>query len=198
MAEPKRVVSIEELTALVQAGSTRGPRPYLVAVDGRCGAGKTTIARALCEATGWPLVHADDFFLQPSQRTPQRYATPGENIDHERLEAEVLKPLRQGQPAVYRRFDCQVMAMGETLRVDGNPAGVVIEGSYTMHPSLRKYYDLMIFVTCDAYTQKARLVQREGQERFRMFAERWIPLEEKYFTADQVEQSADVVIDTSR
>jgi uridine kinase len=198
MAEPKKVFSIEELTRLVQASSARGPRPFLVAVDGRCGAGKTTIARALHEAAGWPLVHADDFFLQPQQRTPQRYAAPGENMDHERLEAEVLQPLRQGRAAVYRRFDCQVMAMGETLRVEGKQAGVVIEGSYTMHPSLRKYYDLMIFVTCDVRTQKERLVQREGQERFRMFAERWIPLEEKYFAADQVEQSADVVMDTSR
>ena len=50
-------------------------------------------------------------FLQPIQRTPQRMAEPGGNLDRERLIAEVLEPLRAGQQGSYRLFDCRTMAL---------------------------------------------------------------------------------------
>ena len=60
---------------------------------------------------GWGVVHLDDFFLQPIQRTPKRMAEPGGNLDRERLIAEVLEPLRAGQQGSYRLFDCRTMAL---------------------------------------------------------------------------------------
>ena len=39
-------------------------------------AGKTTIAAQMARQYGWGVVHLDDFFLQPIQRTPQRMAEP--------------------------------------------------------------------------------------------------------------------------
>ena len=65
----------------------------IVAIDGRCGSGKSTLAAALQEQYGYPVVHMDDFFLRSEQRTAERLATPGENVDHERFLAEVLSPL---------------------------------------------------------------------------------------------------------
>ena len=52
---------------LERAGRGEG---LLVALDGRCAAGKTTLARMLGERYGWPVVHLDHFFLRPEQRTP--------------------------------------------------------------------------------------------------------------------------------
>ena len=37
--------------------------PYIVAVDGRCAAGKTTFANEVAKITGSAVVHMDDFFL---------------------------------------------------------------------------------------------------------------------------------------
>ena len=42
--------------------------PLLVALDGRCSAGKTTIAAQMARQYGWGVVHLDDFFLQPIYR----------------------------------------------------------------------------------------------------------------------------------
>ena len=89
--------------------------PLLVALDGRCAAGKTTIAAQMARQYGWGVVHLDDFFLQPIQRTPQRMAEPGGNLDRERLIAEVLEPLRAGQQGSYRLFDCRTMALVPAL-----------------------------------------------------------------------------------
>ena len=76
---------------LVQAIRARlTDAPVLVALDGRCGAGKTTLARRLQTELGCRVFHMDDFFLRPEQRTAERLARPGENVDHERFLAEVL------------------------------------------------------------------------------------------------------------
>lgn len=167
-------------------------KPCIVAIDGRCGSGKTTLGTLLACDLHADLLHMDDFFLQEYQRTPARYAAPGENVDHERVE-EVLKQWRLHNPFSYQKFDCTQMALGETVSlVPGNI--LVVEGSYCMHPQLRKYYDFCVFVTIDPSAQKKRLLQREGKEKLAVFEARWIPLEEKYFAAFEPEKQADLVL----
>ncbi len=115
-------------------------RPVLLAIDGRCGAGKSTLARALGEKAGAAVVHMDDFFLRPEQRTPERFAEPGGNVDRERVLEEVLAPLRENRPAVYRPYDAHKPAMLEPVHLEPSPV-TIIEGSYSCHPALWNYYD---------------------------------------------------------
>ena len=68
--------------ALHQESISPEKTPFLVAVDGRCGAGKTTFAAFLQEKFGWSVLHMDHFFLRPEQRTKERLGTPGGNIDY--------------------------------------------------------------------------------------------------------------------
>lgn len=65
-------------------------RRTTLAIDGPCGSGKTTLAALLTQLYDCPVFHADDFFLRPEQRTPERFAQPGGNLDRERLREEVL------------------------------------------------------------------------------------------------------------
>lgn len=81
-------------------------RPLTLAIDGCCAAGKTTLALRLQQRYGCPVFLADDYFLQPHQRTPQRLSQAGGNMDRERLLQEVLLPLSRGEDVVFRRFDC--------------------------------------------------------------------------------------------
>ena len=124
--------------------------------------------------------HADDFVLRPEQRTPERFAQPGGNMDRERLEAEVLVPLRRGEAAVYRPFDCGTMTLRPPVTV--RPARLnIVEGAYSLHPSLEKYYDLSVFLDVTPETQRRRILSRNGAEWGQRFFERWIPLETAYF-----------------
>ena len=77
------------LLAAVDQLLTQG-QPVLVAIDGPCASGKSTLGAALAELYCCPLLHMDDFFLLPQDRTPERLAKPGENVDHERFDREVL------------------------------------------------------------------------------------------------------------
>ncbi|MBQ4050287.1 MAG: hypothetical protein IJD13_01520, partial [Oscillospiraceae bacterium] len=68
-----------------------------VAIDGSCASGKSTLAAALTERYDCNLFHLDDFFLRPEQRTPERFAEVGGNVDYERFQEEVLLPLKAGK-----------------------------------------------------------------------------------------------------
>ena len=59
-------------------------RCAFVAIDGPCASGKTVFAASLHERFGGNVLHMDDFFLRPEQRTPERFAEPGGNVDRER------------------------------------------------------------------------------------------------------------------
>ena len=173
--------------------SSSPSRPILIALDGRCGSGKTTLAAQLAEAFPDSLtVHTDDFDLPPAQRVPGGDHTPCANMDLARLRQEVLLPSAAGQPAAYRAYSCREGAFCPTQRLAPQPL-VLVEGSYSHHPLLADCYDLKVFVTCTKEEQARRLQAREG-ERYPNFVRRWIPLEEGYFAACQIETGADIVL----
>ena len=157
-------------------------QPILLAIDGRCGSGKTTLAEALREKSGAAVVHMDDFFLRPEQRTPERFAEPGGNVDRERVLEEVLIPLKENRPVVYRPYDAHKPVMLEPVHLEPSPI-TIIEGSYSCHPALWDYYDVRVFVDVEPVEQLRRIEARSGPEKLEAFKSRWIPLEETYFQA---------------
>ena len=170
--------------------------PFLIGIDGRCAAGKTTISEILSRKTGWPVVHLDDFFLRPEQRTPERYEEPGGNVDRERLLEEVMIPLEQHKAVTFQKFDCSCMKLGEAVSIPKADV-IVFEGSYALHPELRDHYHLRVFLDVDPEDQLERIEARSGKEKRAVFEARWIPLEETYFSFYQVASCADLTINTS-
>lgn len=81
--------------------------PLLAAIDGRCGSGKTTLGEYLKQVFDCNLFRMDDFFLQMEQRTPERLREVGGNVDYERFEETVLRPLLQKEQVCYQPcIDC--------------------------------------------------------------------------------------------
>ncbi len=182
----------------IRTAAAEAPAPrFLVAIDGRCGAGKTTFATALARELACTLFHMDDFFLRPTQRTPARLSTPGENIDHERFLDEVLRPLRNPmtEAVSLRRFDCTTRTLMSPVTVPLTSI-CLVEGSYACHPDLRPYYDLRLFLDVAPAIRQMRLLSREGETGLAVFNNRWIPLEEAYLTACCVREGCDHVLIT--
>ena len=185
----------------VQAVIERIERVYterervFVAIDGPCTSGKTTLATVLQRRFGGNVLHLDDFFLRPEQRTPERFAEPGGNVDRERFEDEVLTPLAAGKIAQYRPWDCHTGDFAASHNVE--PARLtIVEGSYSMHPALRGYYDLMICLTIDSGEQLRRLEARNPR-MLQRFIDEWIPLENRYFASTETRTAADMIVDTA-
>ena len=164
----------------------------VIAIDGRCGSGKTTLAGRLAARWDCTLLHADDFFLRPEQRTPARLAQPGGNFDRERFYAEALAPLLAGRDALYRPYDCHAGCLQPPVAAPLRPV-ILIEGSYCCHPDLWGCYDLHVFVTAPLDIRLARLARRPGVD-LAAFRTRWIPLEEAYFAAERLEERCDILV----
>lgn len=165
----------------------------VIAIDGHCGAGKTTLGVFLKDIYGASLIHVDDFYLQKHQRTAERYSQPGGNFDRERLEEEVLQPLQKGKPVSYHWFDCSTFSLSSDLIHLTNTQMTIIEGSYSMYPSLRKYYDCSIFVDIDPERQIERIAKR-NPDLLEDFRQKWIPLENTYFEAFDVQEACDLTL----
>lgn len=175
----------DKALALIQAAAKSHPH-LLVAIDGRCAAGKTTLAEALGATLNCPVIHMDHFFLRPAQRTPERLSEVGGNLDRERFIREVLTPLRAGEPFAYAPFDCKTRTLAPPVSVPAAPI-TLIEGSYACHPDLRDAYHLRFFLSVEPEEQIRRLRAREGEVRLAVFQTRWIPMEEAYFSHCRVE-----------
>lgn len=177
---------------LTAAAAQKGT-PAILAIDGRCASGKTTLANRLAGSWSASLFHMDDFYLQPAQRTTERLAEPGGNVDRERFLSEVLLPLTKGEPVMYRRFDCRSFTFDKEQIIRPNTIAIV-EGSYACHPELRAAYDLRIFLDIDPETQMQRILKRNGPECAERFRTRWIPLEEVYFRECRVRECCDYAL----
>lgn len=182
------------LTALMPL--VRSGHPAIIAIDGRCGSGKTGLAQLISDLFPCNVFHMDDFFLPFPLRTPERLSTPGGNVDDQRMREEVLTPLTHGKPVTLRSFDCHTGALRAPLEVPYRPLNLV-EGSYAHHPALRDCYDLTVFLTCSQEEQRRRLLVREGEAGLEPFLTRWIPMEERYFEALHIEQDSDLSVDTT-
>ena len=164
----------------------------LIAIDGRCAAGKTTLAETIKGIIPCNIIHMDHFFLRPEQRTKERFREPGGNVDYERFQEEVMLPLGRGEQFSYHVFDCKKMGFSSEIPVE--PCGLtIVEGSYSCHPSLWKFYDLHIFMDIDTEEQRERIRKRDGESAFKVFRERWIPMEENYFENCHVREQCECV-----
>lgn len=163
----------------------------VVALDGRCGSGKTTLAARLQKDLRCSVYHMDDFFLRPEQRTEERLSQPGGNVDHERFLEEVLLPLQGTQPITYRPYLCTQQRLGSPVTVGANRL-TVVEGAYACHPKLWAHYDLRVFLSVAPDEQMRRIEKRSGPEKAAMFAQRWIPFEERYFKAFDIPARCDM------
>ena len=167
----------------------------MVAVEGGSASGKTTLAELLSKIYDCTVFHMDDFFLRPEQRTSERMAEVGGNVDRERFLCEVLLPLSRGDSVCYRKMDCSTMTVGKGEIICPKKL-VITEGAYSMHPELASYYDLSVFLYVSPELQRERVIKRNGETFAQRFFKEWIPMETEYFEKTDIKSRCDIVIDT--
>jgi uridine kinase len=160
----------------------------LVVVDGPAGSGKTTYAARLATALGEPpVVHMDDLYRGWS----------GLDADVlERLEEQVLAPLRAGRQGSYQRYDWDAERFADWVGVPLTGT-LVIEGVGAAARPVDPFAVVRVWVEVPLGLRMARGVARDG-EALRGEWERWAEREEQHFAADATKERADVLVDGSR
>ena len=90
-------------------------------------------------------------------------------------------------------FNCSVMAVDRICRENAKDV-VIVEGAYSLHPELRDFYDLKIFIQVDEGVQKERILARNGEKMLQRILNEWIPLEKAYFEACGVKDCCDLIL----
>lgn len=159
----------------------------VVIIDGRSGAGKTTLARMLVER--WPIVGRVQLVALDSIYPGWDGLQSG--VEHA-LDG-ILRPHGRGYLGEWRRWDWERDAEAESHAVD--PAlGVLIEGSGILTPATAAIADVRVWLESAEPGRKARALNRDG-ETYRPHWDRWAAQEKAHIARDDPRALATRVVE---
>jgi uridine kinase len=183
------VVTDGELAGLVAAELGRQPpkagRTRVVAVDGRSGAGKTSLAARLRSALGAPVVALEDLYG----------GWDGLERGIDLLVSEVLEPLSGGRAARVPRYNW-VTAAWEAPRVLAPPEVLIVEGAGAGARRAAAYASLLIWIEEAESVRKKRALDRDGAT-FAPYWDTWAAQEEAMLARERTPDRADIVLDST-
>ncbi|MEU4624618.1 dephospho-CoA kinase [Actinoplanes sp. NPDC023801] len=154
----------------------------IVAVEGRSGSGKTSLARAVATALGAPLLHMDDLYA----------GWDGLRDGVTALHDRVLRPLAESRPAVWRRWDWTAGAYAEEHRVPDSD-WLLVEGVGSGGRVLRPYLSGVVWIDAPAGVRRDRALARDGQTYAPHWI-RWARQEDAFYAEDQVREAAHLIL----
>lgn len=159
----------DDIARAVVSATTSNP---VVLIDGRSGAGKTTLARTLI--TRWPLAG-------PVQSIALDSVYPGWDGLEEGVEIarrDILVPHARGMVAVWRRHDWEANAPAEAHAVDPS-LPLVVEGAGILTPQTARLADIRVWVDAPPAARKRRALDRDG-DAYRPHWDRWAAQEDRH------------------
>jgi uridine kinase len=189
-----RAAGLPALLVVIAAQRT----PVLVALDGRSGTGKTTLARAIATSLGATIVETDDFFAGGGEsdwasRTPAERASAC--MDWRRLRTQALEPLLAGRSARWQPFDFAAGTGSATRAVECPAAPVILlDGAYSSRPELADLIGVSVLLELPDAIRRSRLRNREGAAFMTRWHATWDAAEDCYFTHIRPPRTFDIVI----
>ena len=165
------------------AAGVAGAGTRVVAVDGRSGAGKTSLAAELGAVLRAPAVSLEDL-----------YGGWG-GLEHgiDLLVSEVLEPLAAGRAARVPRYDWVAGTWGEPWVLE--PPGVlIVEGVGAGARRAARYESALIWLELPAPERQRRALDRDGAT-FAPYWEMWAAQEEALLARERTAERAGLVVD---
>lgn len=155
----------------------------LVCIDGPAGSGKTTLAAEVAGLTAAPVVHLDD--LYPGW--DGLFAVDAAVLD-------LLRPLAEGRPGRYRRWDWYAGGYAETREVEPAPL-LVLEGVGAGNRAWADLVTTLVWVEAPPDTRRTRALERDGDGLLEHWAG-WTRDEKRLFAEQDTRARSHLVVDT--
>lgn len=195
---PAGAPHIETLSRWLFELARDGPGARLVALDGRSGVGKSTLAAAVAERTGAAVIDGDDFYAGGPAALWDAM-TAEQKTDHVidwRRQRAVLECLARGQSASWHPYDWDADDGSFSSRLlTCAPSGVVVlEGAYSARPELADLLSLRVLLDLPRRERRRRLLEREGARYRAVWEARWSESEDHYFGVVMPPPAFDLVL----
>ncbi len=155
----------------------------LICLDGPAGSGKTTWAAGVADlAPGTRVIHMDDLY-------PGWTGLPKVDAQLD----DLLRPLAQGCPGSYRRFDWVAGEFAEEVVVDPAPL-LVLEGVGCGASRFASLVTVLVWIDAPHDLRMKRGVARDG-DAFAPHWEQWAKDEAEVFARERTRLRADVTVD---
>lgn len=179
-------------------------RPFLVAVDGLSGAGKTTLVDGLNNMTdNVAILHIDDFIVERSRRyntgQPEYLEYYQLQWDIQGLVESLFEPLQRGQTyLMLPYYERDLDSIKENELVVESDALVIIEGIFLLRKEWCDYFDYIVYLDCPRDVRYKRALNRDTYignmtERIKKYERRYWPGEDYYLKTDKPCERADLV-----
>ena len=189
ITEPADPVHVEAVVELALDAQPRCGDTTVVAIDGRSGAGKTTLALGVAadlRSYGTTaIVHMDHLYP----------GWDGLGESSEILATRVLGAISRASSAAYAQWDWEAGGWDGTVVLEPTDF-LVIDGSGSSVGPARQYAAVGVFVDADPMLRMSRGLARDG-DTYRPHWQRWAAQEDAIFAADDTRANADLVIDTT-
>jgi uridine kinase len=186
-AAPWRVVPVRDFVRLV-LDSRAHDRPWILAVDGRGGNGKSTIADLLQHAVPSSMVvHTDDIAWHHS------FFDWGDLLIE-----DILKPLHSGKAVRYQPPGWQTHGRTGAIEIAAGLTLVIVEGVGASRTEAMPWIDRSIWVQSDLDEAKRRCLAREGNtEEARTFWDEWMIQEVDFLQRQRPWERATAIVNNT-
>ena len=152
-------MNVKAIAEAIKRDSAHNVPVILIGIEGFGGSGKTTLSKQLLQFLGDAyLIHIDDFIVKEKLL---ELAWDTGVFDHDRLEKQVLRPAKSGNPIIYQKLAYDENHLGQAITLP-SVRYVLVEGISCYIHSLRHYYDFKIWVDTPAELAMARGIVRDG------------------------------------
>ncbi|MCL1702958.1 kinase [Lysinibacillus sp. Bpr_S20] len=183
-------------------------RPFIVAIDGLGGAGKSTVANKLAEELqsicAVALIHIDNHIVERSKRYDTGYDEWYEYYylqwDIEFIKNNMLLPLHNNKLQLLLPFYNQSAdtLSDRIIKLDSNSI-LLIEGIFLLRHEWRNFYDYRLFIDLPRKNREDRVLRRDAyignyEARLSKYKRRYWPTEDYYLEKENPLACADIVI----
>jgi hypothetical protein len=175
-------VALDRLAQLARGSQPSAGATRVLALDGRSGAGKSMLARALSQQMRVPYVSMEQLY--------GGWSGLQDGID--RLLAEVLEPLAAGREAMVPLYDWAAARWLSPQALPPPPL-LIVEGVGAGAVAAAPYLGLLAWLELSEPMRKARAMERDGT-LYDGHWEMWRDQEDEYLRVNRTAERAEVIL----